>query len=120
MSEPITIRMPWPPRALSSNGAHGHWAKRAAATKRYRADAHWLAAAAGVGSDPEAVLTFKYLPPDHRRRDLHNMPAMLKACVDGIADAMKVDDNRFRCRFPDAFGDPVPGGAILVQIGGDA
>lgn len=115
----ITIRLPWPPGGLHPH-AKGHWHRKAGATKRYRADAHWLARAAGVSRDPEAVLTFTYQPPDHRRRDAQNMPGMLKAAVDGIADAMGCDDNRFRCRFPDRFDDPVPGGAILVQIGRDA
>ncbi len=33
----LVFETPLPPRALSSNGAHGHWASKAAARKVYRA-----------------------------------------------------------------------------------
>lgn len=111
-----TIRLPWPPSALSSNGAHGHWRRKAAATKAYRLDAWALAKAAGVPRTPGAVLTFTYCPPDRRRRDVANMAIPMKAAIDGIADAMGCDDHGFRPRFPDAFGNVVPGGQIIVEV----
>ena len=111
------IILPWPPKALSSNGSHGHWQPKATATATYRAQALWLAKAARVERDPNARLTFDFCPPDRRRRDLHNLfGAPAKAIIDGIADAMGCDDNAFRCRFPEAFGPVVDGGQVRVIV----
>jgi crossover junction endodeoxyribonuclease RusA len=65
---------------------------------------------------PGAVLEFTYSPPDRRKRDVQNLPHMLKAAIDGIADAMGCDDHGFRCVFPSQFSEPVPSGAVLVHI----
>lgn len=110
-----TILLPWPSSRLNQH-AKGHWRAKAAATKAYRRDAFCLAKEAKVALAPEASLTFTYHPPDRRRRDVHNMPGMLKAAIDGIADAMGCDDNRFLCFFPPAFSHPVPHGSIFVRI----
>lgn len=110
-----TITLPWPPAGLQPH-AKGHWRPKAKATKAYRATTFWLAKEALVTANPQAILTFTYCPPDRRRRDAQNLPGMLKAAVDGIADAMGCDDHQFRCRFPEAFGDPVKGGSVIVEI----
>ena len=111
-----TITLPWPSKALHAH-AKGHWRPKAAATKAYRRVAWLLALEARVTPDPAAVLAFTYHPPDLRRRDCQNMPQAMKAVVDGIADAMNCDDNKFRVRYPEAFGDPVKGGRIVVEVG---
>lgn len=110
------ISLPWPPRALSSNGSHGHWRSKAEARRRYRRDAYYAAREAKVQPCPGAVLTFTYHPPDARRRDVQNMPSTLKAAIDGIADAMGHDDHGFRPRFPETFAEPVRGGQIVVTV----
>jgi crossover junction endodeoxyribonuclease RusA len=110
------IDLPWPPKELSCNGGHGHWRPRAEATRRYRADAFWAANEAGVGEWPKCALVFTYHPPDRRRRDVQNMPSMMKAAIDGIADAMGCDDRDFRPRFPDRFAEPVTGGLVVVEV----
>lgn len=111
----VSMQLPWPPAALQPH-AKGHWHAKARATKAYRRSVAWLAKAANVPRDPAAIVSFAYCPPDLRRRDAQNMPSMLKAAVDGIADAMGCDDNKFRVRFPEAFAEPVKGGAVLVTI----
>ena len=35
-------------------------------------------------------------PPDKRKRDWDNMIASVKAGLDGLADALKVDDSKWR------------------------
>lgn len=89
------ITLPWPPAALSSN-ARGHWTTRARATRKYRDDARLctLAAKPSVPAEGEIALTIRFVPP-HRRFDPANYPAMAKAGIDGIADALKVNDKRF-------------------------
>lgn len=115
MENSIVIDLPWPSTKLSSN-ARGHWRPKAEATKTARLAARILARNAGVGSWPNAVLMFAYFPPDDRRRDVQNMPAMLKASIDGIADAMGCDDHKFRPRFPDHFGKKSKGGYVRIGI----
>jgi crossover junction endodeoxyribonuclease RusA len=109
------ITLPWPPKGLQPH-AKGHWWAKARATKAYREQAFWLAKAAGVTADPNARLVFAYHPPNRARRDCQNMPGMLKAAVDGIAQAMGCDDHGFRCAFPEVFADPVKGGAVVVEV----
>lgn len=110
-----TITLPWPPRALNGH-AKGHWRPKATATKKYRAVAHQWGRVKRVPKLPGAVLQFEFHPPDRRRRDIQNMPAMMKPAIDGVADAMGCDDNGFRPRFPDQFEEPVKGGKVVVTI----
>lgn len=110
-----TIILPWPPAALQPHAKGSKWPK-IKATKAYRVAAYWLAREAQVRRDPFAILTVTYRPPDLRRRDVQNQHGRIKAAIDGIADAMGCDDNGFRVRFPDSFGDPIKGGAIIVDV----
>ncbi|NQY62090.1 hypothetical protein [Cognatishimia sp.] len=113
--KPIELTLPWPPRALNGH-AKGHWRPKATATAKYRAVAHQWANVKRVPKIPDAVLEFKFYPPDRRHRDIQNMPGMMKAGIDGIADAMGCDDNGFRPRFPDHFEEPVKGGKVVIVI----
>jgi crossover junction endodeoxyribonuclease RusA len=61
-----------------------------------------------------ARVTFN--PPNKRRRDVDGVIASLKACIDGIADAIGLDDSMFRIAWPEEFSEPVKGGQILVEI----
>ena len=44
------------------------------------------------------------------------MPGMMKAGIDGIADAMGCDDHGFRPRWPEAFNEPTKGGAVMIHV----
>lgn len=109
------VELPWPPRALNGH-AKGGWRPKATATRSYRHLAKYWALAQKVRALPNAVLEFRFHPPDRRRRDIQNMPGMMKPAIDGIADAMKCDDNGFRPRFPDHFDEPVKGGKVVIMI----
>jgi crossover junction endodeoxyribonuclease RusA len=113
----VQIIMPWPAKPLWQN-VRTHWAKRSAAVKSYRSIAYHMALAQGLHKtpDPAALLAFSFHPPDRRRRDLHNMMATQKAAIDGIADAMRVDDQLFRCQWPLAWGEVVKGGAVHILV----
>lgn len=97
------IVLPWPDRRLSPN-ARQHWRALAAVKKQARADACTLATVAISLRDKRAIhdmdgripLTIRFYPPDERRRDDDNMISSFKALRDGIADALGVDDRRFR------------------------
>lgn len=112
----ICITLPWPSVALSGH-ANGNWRKKAAATKKARTAAHWIASGAKVPCLPNAVLAFTYHPPARGGLpDVQNMPGRCKAFIDGIAAAMGCDDRKFRPQFPDHLGARAGAGSIVVEI----
>lgn len=109
------ITLPWPAKALHPN-ARVHWATKARAAKAARTAAGWATDAAKVKIEGEGAVTLKitFYPPDKRRRDLDGMLSSLKNGVDGIADALGVNDCRFR--FVLEIGNPVKGGCVHVVV----
>ena len=57
-----------------------------------------------------------FVPPDRRARDLDNLLASMKSGLDGLADAIGVDDSRWRLRMEVA-EDTIKGGLVLVDVG---
>lgn len=120
----MRIVLPWPDRRLSPN-ARIHWRPKAALTAKARADAH-LAALEAAGSalssiraslsgDAPIPLRVTFYPPDKRHRDDDNMVACAKSVRDGIADALHVNDRRFRPHY--FFADPAKPGKVVVEVG---
>lgn len=110
------VELPWPPRELSPN-ARVHFRAKAAKAKHYRMSAWALAKEAGIkapAGNGGIALRFDFHPPDRRKRDLDNMLASIKAGIDGIADAMGVNDERFG--FWLSREAPCPGGKIVVSF----
>lgn len=117
MHDTISITLAWPNKALSPN-ARGHWTKKAGPTKLARVYATGKALEAIGGAKPkwEGVdLALVFHPPDKRRRDADGMFAMMKASIDGIADALGINDHKFRFTF--SVGEPIKGGLVKVTIG---
>jgi crossover junction endodeoxyribonuclease RusA len=114
----ITVILPWPNRKLSPN-ARIHWAASAKQKTYERYTAKMLTFAAGGGALPggDLQLEITFCPPRRGRWDRDNALASLKAALDGVADALGIDDSRF---------DPVilrrgayvKGGTVVVKIGG--
>lgn len=117
MSDTYVVRLPWPEPALWQN-RRVHWRVRAKATKAARMSAWGIACDEGLFTSgiKSPRLVFSFYPPDRRKRDLQNMPATMKAAIDGIADALGVDDHGFKVAWPEAFGEPRPGGLVVVEI----
>jgi crossover junction endodeoxyribonuclease RusA len=112
-----TITLPWPHRDLSPNrSSPGSWRKHQAATKAARKVARAICNEAGVPKGVGATLIFTYHPPGRHKRDAQNMPAMLKASIDGIADHVGCDDSAFSCLFPTGFDEIRKPGEIVVRI----
>lgn len=117
MTTSVTIRLPWPDKRLSPN-ARGHWAVLVRAKKKAREDGYLAVLERGVRRLPVAdrySVSLTFYPPDRRRRDTDNMVASLKAYLDGISDALRVDDSRFDLEKP-VVTEPVKGGAVLVEL----
>lgn len=91
----------FPPKELNPNRSHGvHWGKLAGLKKRYRQEV-WAQALADkiVVPDSERIrLVLHFYPPStHRRRaDDDNLVAAFKSGRDGLAAALKIDDQRFK------------------------
>ena len=108
------ITLPWPPRELHPNARPHHMAK-AAATKAYRTQAHWITKAGEINppADGEIMLDVAFHPPSNRG-DLDGMFAAIKAGLDGIADALAVNDRRFAFTIRRAAVSK--NGAVLIRV----
>ncbi len=125
----IAFTIPWPSAKLNPNSSKGrHWAATSALRKAARQDGWvlareavgklpgWAAGQLGAGSVP---LTIIFVQPDRRARDRDNLLAALKPALDGVADALSINDAQF---------DPVlirreyggKPGAVRIEIGGPA
>lgn len=91
-----TVTLGWPPRECSPNW-RGHWSKKAKAAKAYRLDCFYLAKEAKLAIDFEGPihLWISFNKPSRRAMDEDNMIASMKSGLDGLAEALKVNDSRF-------------------------
>lgn len=115
--EPLmTVMLGWPPKKLNPN-ARTHHHELARVKKLYRHGCYFTALqAAGVRrwSEPGDIrLHMVFVPPTRHHRDEDNLISMMKAGLDGLADALKVNDRRFRLshEVSDAIG-----GYVVVQL----
>lgn len=109
------IILPWPNRVLHPN-ARSHWAAKAKAAKAYRKAAGWLTKASGDTVDGMGAvdLHITFYPPNKRKHDLDGCLSAIKAGIDGVADALKVDDSRFTIRIEK--GEIIKGGEVRIII----
>jgi len=116
----LKIQLLYPPATLNPNGRN-HWAAVARVRCLYRATCRVMTAGEKnrlgykSASRPHVIITFH--PPDKRKRDMDNMIAAFKAGQDGVADAIGVDDSKWVSSY--RIGQPVKGGLVIVEIGGN-
>jgi crossover junction endodeoxyribonuclease RusA len=97
----LVVRLPWPSGLLSPN-ARPHWSAKARAAKKYRALCSWTIAGAGRVVVPEGarvLVDLTFYGPTLGRYDADNALARMKSGLDGLADALRVDDSRFEITF---------------------
>jgi hypothetical protein len=121
--ESIELVLPWPSRDLHPN-SRGHWSKRSTAAKRARyaawaltRQAYTAEALASLPDGPLHVWIDGY-PTDRRRRDADGLLSSLKPALDGIADALGVDDRRF-VPHPWVKDEVRKGGEVRIRITGE-
>ena len=96
----IRVELDFPPAELFPNRAKGtHWGKLYQLRSDYRENSTWLAKHQlkgwkHAGKDIKLTLTFEM--PDKRKRDADNCLAAAKGALDGLADAMMVNDQFFQ------------------------
>jgi crossover junction endodeoxyribonuclease RusA len=89
------VYLPWPPKELSPN-ATIHWSKKAKFKKQYRHICWVLTLESKLKANPGVIpIEITFYPPDRRHRDADNMIASIKSGLDGVADALKVNDREF-------------------------
>lgn len=112
------LELPWPPREASPN-FRGHWTVIAKAKKAYRMKCGQLGLAHGLNLAPKTATKVNvhllFCAPDRRARDWDNLLASMKAGLDGLADAMGVDDAKWRPSL-DVADDPVKHGKVIVSL----
>jgi crossover junction endodeoxyribonuclease RusA len=63
---------------------------------------------------PARFVDITFHPPDKRKRDLDNCLASFKAGLDGIADALGVNDCQFKLSLE--MGSPIKGGEVEIYL----
>lgn len=101
----IWIDIGWPKQVLWPNGSESRRGYKTAAKKAAKHDAHWLTKAAiqrnGVPVDelfptrPISVTIAVHASRAQSKPDRDNCVAVCKAYLDGMADAVRVDDREF-------------------------
>lgn len=102
----VVVDLPWPPPELSPN-ARKHWLAMAKAKKRYRTNC-WIVTLQQRDSKPLEgkgpwKLTLEFHPPPRsgaQRGDDDNLVARMKAGLDGMCDALQIDDTQLRLQAP--------------------
>ena len=116
----IEIVLGWPPSDLSPN-KRLHWAKLATAKKEYRknclsASREQLKKYSKLKNLPERlVLEMTFIPPDRRSYDRDNLVARMKSGIDGLSDALRINDKRFNTVISTMDQDYL-GGFVKIRI----
>ena len=116
----IEIVLGWPPSDLSPN-KRLHWAKLATAKKEYRknclsASREQLKKYSKLNNLPERlVLEMTFIPPDRRSYDRDNLVARMKSGIDGLSDALRLNDKRFNTVISTMDQDYL-GGFVKIRI----
>lgn len=111
----LSFTLPFPAKALWPNG-RAHWAVKSREVKSHRAWAN--RAALGLPkADPASRVSLAVMvhPKTRHPIDRDNCVAALKSYIDGIADALGVDDRTFDTPSI-TFAEPVKGGLFAVTL----
>lgn len=114
----INLVFPWPDRELSPN-ARKNFRQKAKSVSISRQYARFLT----LSGQPQLVFspsarletTLTFYPPDNRKRDIDNLLASMKSSLDGIFDALEMNDNCVR-RTVLEWGDTIAGGRVTIEI----
>ena len=111
------IAISYPHKALWPNG-RGHWAVKAREAKKLRQEAAWAAKAAGVriGNSPIPLHITVHPKRTGPAPDRDNIIAAAKHAIDGIADALAINDRHFAA--PTVSISEERTGRFVITVGG--
>lgn len=111
------IVLPWPPSALSPNG-RAHWRVLAKAKAKYRKLCFEHTRTTGglpaIGG-ARVFLELVFHPPTLRPYDLDGLHSRTKSGLDGLCDALQINDRQFRPVLVD-MGAKHPGGMVRAIL----
>lgn len=114
----LHIVLAWPDSVLSPN-ARCHWAVKRKAVRAARRTAAFetILKRNGRRAAPVGPISYRcsFFPPDRRARDEDNLLASMKASLDGIAEALRVNDKCFHILEP-FVGTPERPGRVEVDL----
>ena len=111
------IVLSFPHKALWPNG-RAHWATKAREAKKLRQEAAWATKAAGVriGNSPISLHIICHPKAKGPAPDRDNVIAAAKHAIDGIADALGINDRHFQA--PTVAISDERTGRFVISIGG--
>lgn len=114
MNNKVTVS--WPNRVLHPN-SRPHWAAKAKAAKKYRHEAYIACKAANVElpATEKIHLFVDFYAADKRHRDSDGLLTNVKNAIDGIADALEINDRRFIFH-PFLMDEIVKGGKVVFTL----
>ena len=118
----MIIKLPWPDSSLNPNRKNGrHWGATNSAKDKRKVDARYLTLVemnktGYVPPHGKLPIEMTFCPPDKRRRDMDNLLASMKSDLDGISQALGLDDQHFDPLILKR-GEPIKGGCVLVEVG---
>ena len=115
----MIVKLPFPDATMFPNRKNGRfWAATNKIKELQKDEAYWLTKKAGKFVEPEGniPLSLLFLTPDKRHRDTDNMLAAAKHILDGMAEALGVNDKRFKPLLVDWAhgGDKI--GSLVVAV----
>lgn len=113
----MQITLDWPPRELSPN-VRAHWTKKLKFKQSYRDGCFFDTKAQAIGrfeTDGKIPVSIMFHPP-RNTGDIDNMLATAKSGLDGMCDALGINDKRLRPMTLDV-GEKYPSGKIIVDFG---
>lgn len=113
----LTLQLPYPDRALSPNASKRHWRYKQPAKEAARTEAFYKAVSFRdwFTTSEKLQMTLTISPPDKKRRDLDNVFASMKPSIDGMCQALEIDDSQIRSVKLD-WGGVIEDGAIELEL----
>jgi crossover junction endodeoxyribonuclease RusA len=116
MSESITLVLPWPDAELSPN-KRDRWRKiEAVPIARNCAYILALEQAEHIGSGLPLKVILQFTPPDKRRYDLDGLISRCKPYLDGICQALRINDYQFTEISATRDNCIVAGGRVVITV----
>lgn len=106
------ISLPFPPPVLGPN-ARPHWAQKARAFKRYKADCMIILSQHKKALAGRNVFEVSFHPPAAHRYDMDGLISRFKAGQDALAEVTGVNDYNFVMTY--RRGEARQGGAVVIQ-----
>ncbi|WP_297479348.1 hypothetical protein [Ferrovum sp.] len=94
----LTITLPLPNADLNPNRAHGrHWGATRKLKDEAKRTAYYLTKALKIGPVKGALfpLALTFAMEGYRKRDADNLLASAKSALDGVAEALEINDHSF-------------------------